>query len=160
MVEQILTLIAFAAALGAGLIAGAFFAFSTFVMRALARLPAAEGMAAMQQINLVVINPWFLGVFLGTAAACVALLAAASLRWQTAGAGYLMLGAGLYLTGTFLVTMACNVPLNTTLAAVAPSAPEASRLWTDYLSTWTLWNHVRTVAGLLAAAAFTQALRQ
>ncbi|MDX2166681.1 MAG: anthrone oxygenase family protein [Deltaproteobacteria bacterium] len=160
MLEHILTLITVAAALGAGLIAGTFFAFSTFVMRALGRLPAAEGMAAMQSINLVVINPWFLGVFLATAAACVALLAAAALRWQAAGAGYLMLGAGLYLVGTVLVTIACNVPLNTALAGVAPGAPEAARLWSEYLASWTPWNHVRTVAALSAAAAFTQALRQ
>ena len=40
------------AALGCGLIAGVFFAFSTFVMKALARLPSGEGMAAMQSINV------------------------------------------------------------------------------------------------------------
>jgi uncharacterized membrane protein len=34
-------------ALGCGLNAGALFAFSTFVMRALGRLPAAQGIAAM-----------------------------------------------------------------------------------------------------------------
>jgi uncharacterized membrane protein len=35
--------------------------------KAEARLPAREGIAAMQSINVVVINPAFLGVFLGTA---------------------------------------------------------------------------------------------
>jgi uncharacterized membrane protein len=39
------------AALGSGLVGGVFFAFSTFVMRALARVPAAQGIAAMQSIN-------------------------------------------------------------------------------------------------------------
>jgi hypothetical protein len=51
-----LVVLAFAGALGSGLMAGAFFAFSTFVMRALARLPAAEGIAAMQSINVAAIN--------------------------------------------------------------------------------------------------------
>ena len=58
------------AALGCGLMAGVFFAFSAFVMNALARLPAAAGIAAMQSINITVINPLFMTVFLGTAANC------------------------------------------------------------------------------------------
>ena len=41
-----------AAVLGCGLVAGIFFAFSTFVMRALGRRPAGEGIAAMQAINI------------------------------------------------------------------------------------------------------------
>ena len=49
--------------------AGVFFAFSTFVMQALARLQPAQGTEAMQAINRTVLNPWFPGVFLGTVAA-------------------------------------------------------------------------------------------
>ena len=55
------------ALLGSALIGGVFFAFSSFVMKALARAPSSEGIAAMQSINVVVINPSFLSVFLGTA---------------------------------------------------------------------------------------------
>jgi uncharacterized membrane protein len=40
------------AALGCGLNAGVFFAFSSFVMAALRRLPPAQGIAAMQSINV------------------------------------------------------------------------------------------------------------
>jgi uncharacterized membrane protein len=43
------------ALLGAAMIAGVFFAFSSFVMPALARLPAAGGISAMQSINVVVL---------------------------------------------------------------------------------------------------------
>jgi uncharacterized membrane protein len=64
------------AALGCGLVAGIFFAFSTFVMKALAQLEPKEGIAAMQWINITVINPWFMTVFLGTAIACFYLLIA------------------------------------------------------------------------------------
>ena len=53
--------------LGAGTIGGVFFGFSTFVMKALAQLSEAQGIAAMQRINVVVLNPLFLGVFVGTA---------------------------------------------------------------------------------------------
>jgi uncharacterized membrane protein len=51
-------LVALATALGCGLIAGVFFAFSTFVMKALGSLLPAQGIAAMQSINLAVLNPW------------------------------------------------------------------------------------------------------
>ena len=44
-------------AVGCGLMAGLFFAFSNFVMKALVRLPSEQGMAAMQHINVTVINP-------------------------------------------------------------------------------------------------------
>lgn len=44
------------AAIASALSAGIFFAFSTFVMRALAQQPAAQGIAAMQAINITVIT--------------------------------------------------------------------------------------------------------
>ena len=37
---------------GSALVAGVFFAFSSFVMKVLARVPSAEGIAAMQSINV------------------------------------------------------------------------------------------------------------
>lgn len=152
MFTNLLFALTLLSALGSGLIAGAFFAFSTFVMAALARLPAAHGIAAMQSINLVVINPWFLGVFVGTAAAC------ALLAWQEPGAMLLLAGALLYFAGTFLATMFFNVPLNDALAAVAPDSSEGASLWSRYLITWMNWNHVRTIAALAASAALTTAL--
>jgi uncharacterized membrane protein len=159
MADKLLFLLTLFAALGSGLIAGAFFAFSSFVMKALSRLPASEGMAAMQSINVVVLNPLFLGVFVGTAAACGVGLVFSFLHWNEPGVVYLLAGSLLYLIGTFLVTMVFNVPLNDALAAVAPSAAEAKELWAGYLDRWTVWNHVRTIAALAAAASFTNALR-
>ena len=103
-------------ALGCGLIAGVFFGFSAFVMRALARLPAAQGIAAMQSINIVVINPLFMAVFLGTAATCALLIVPATRMWNGPGAAYLLAGSLLYLVGTVLVTMVFNVPRNDALA--------------------------------------------
>jgi uncharacterized membrane protein len=158
MFTYVLFALALLSALGTGLIAGAFFAFSTFVMGALGRLPAAHGIAAMQSINVVVINPWFLGVFVGTAAACAILVAAALLTWQEPGAMLLLVGALLYFAGTFLATMFFNVPLNDALAAVAPDSSDGASLWSRYLITWTNWNHVRTIAALVASAVLTIAL--
>lgn len=147
-------------ALGCGLIAGVFFAFSTFLMKALARRPPAEGMAAMQAINVDVLNPWFLGVFLGTAITCALVVVSSILRWEEPGALYALLGGLLYLAGTFLVTMAFNVPLNNTLAALAPADPGSAGQWAGYVARWTVWNHVRTAAALAGAAALTLALWQ
>jgi uncharacterized membrane protein len=148
----------FVAALGSGLVAGIFFAFSNFVMKALARVPAAQGIAAMQSINVVVLNRWFFAVFFGTAVCCLALAISSFVRWQKPGAGYLLVGSLLYLIGAILVTIACNVPLNDALAAVDPSSADAGRVWANYLKNWTTWNHVRTIASLAAAASFTVAL--
>src|SRR4030095_14965531 len=85
MLDELIYYLTLGSALGSGLIAGAFFAFSTFVMRALSRLPANEGVAAMQSINVAVINPWFMLVFLGTGVACAALIFLTVLRWQKPG---------------------------------------------------------------------------
>jgi uncharacterized membrane protein len=145
-------------ALGCGLIAGVFFAFSSFVMSALAQLQQAQGIAAMQLINITVINPLFMTVFLGTAVACLFLAISSLLRWHQPGAVYLFVGSLLYLIGTVLVTIMFNVPLNDALAKVDPSSTDGAKLWVSYLANWTVWNHVRTVAALAAAAAFTIAL--
>jgi uncharacterized membrane protein len=145
-------------ALGSGLIAGFFFAFSVCVMKALGALPAPRGIAAMQTINVVVINPMFLTAFLGTAAGCVLVSIGALVRWHGPTSPYVLAGSVLYLVGGLLVTMACNVPRNDALAAVAPESAEAERVWLEYLSSWTTWNHVRAVASLAAAALFSVAL--
>jgi uncharacterized protein (TIGR02246 family) len=151
-------LLTFVAALGSGLVAGIFFAFSNFVMKALARVPLAQGIAVMQSINVVVLNRWFFAVFFGTAACCLVLVVASLLHWQRPGAAYLLIAGLLYLIGTILVTIACNVPLNDALAAVDPSGADAGRVWTNYLKSWTAWNHVRSIAALAAAASFTVVL--
>jgi len=141
-------------ALGCGLIAGAFFAFSTFVMQALERLPAPQGIAAMQSINITVINPWFLGAFLGTAAICVLLAGFALVHWQPASP-YLVAGSALYLVGSLLVTMICNVPRNNAIAIVDAASASGAAVWAQFLPAWNTWNHVRTIASLLAAGSFT-----
>ena len=51
---------------GSGLIAGVFFIFSVCIMRVLGSQPPAQGIATMQAISVVIINPWFMTVFLGT----------------------------------------------------------------------------------------------
>lgn len=157
-VSPVLDALTLATALAAGLVAGTFFAFSSFVIPALARLPPATGVAAMQAINVAAINRWFLGVLLGAAASSVALVVAALLAWPGPGAGLRLAGAGLYLVGSLAVTVACNVPRNEALRPLAPDSPAALALWPAYLREWTAWNHVRALASLAAAALLTLAL--
>ncbi|MEH2211022.1 anthrone oxygenase family protein [Nostoc sp.] len=138
-------------ALGCGLVAGVFFAFSTFVMNALARLQPKEGIIAMQSINITAINPLFMLALFGTAVACIFLAISSVLKWHQPGAAYLLVGSLLYLIGTVLVTIAFNVPLNDALAIAKPDSTEGANLWARYLTNWTFWNHVRTIAALAAA---------
>jgi uncharacterized repeat protein (TIGR03806 family) len=146
------------AALGAGLMAGVFFAFSSFVMPALARLPAAQGVRAMQSINVVVLNRSFLGVFVGTGVACLWLSITAIRAWSDPGSLCRLTGCIAYLLGVMLVTGGANVPLNEALARVAPNAAQAAQAWPPYVAAWCRWNHVRTLAALGALAAFILAL--
>ena len=123
-------------------------------MAALRRISPASGISAMQSVNVVVLNPVFLGTFFGTSALSLVLAVSALMNWAEPGAFDLLVGSLLYLIGSILVTMICNVPLNDRLAAVKPESAEGNAVWTHYLSVWTAWNHVRTVASLAAMACF------
>jgi len=105
-----------------------------------------------------VLNRWFFAAFFGTALCCLVLGVSSFFRWDRADAIYVLTGSLLYLVGTILVTIIFNVPLNDALAAVDPTTADASHVWTNYVKSWTAWNHVRTVAALAAAASFTVAL--
>lgn len=158
---NLMTIIAIVIALlGSALIGGIFFAFSNFVMKAFARMPPAEGIAAMQSINVVVLNPLFLGAFMGTAVISLLIAVLAVKWWETPSAPWLVAGALLYLVGTFLLTSLGNVPLNKQLAAVQANDPAAIKVWEHYLDRWTLLNSVRTVAAICAALMFTVGLIQ
>src|SRR5947208_14969693 len=120
----------FAAAIGCGLVAGIFFAFSTFVMAALGRLPSDQGIATMNSINVTVINPLFMLAFFGTGLVCLVLATLSWLWWGQASGKLLLVSAVIYLVGSIGVTMFRNVPLNDALAVVQPGTAEAAALWT------------------------------
>jgi uncharacterized membrane protein len=146
------------AALACGLAGGVFYAFSTFVMRALVALPPAQGLAAMQAINRAVYNVPFMSVFGGAAALCVAVVAGSATGWAAPGAGWALAGALLYLVGTFGVTAVFHVPRNNALDRVREADPDAGDRWRQYARTWTLGNHLRTAAAVVATGLLTWAL--
>jgi uncharacterized membrane protein len=158
MSNKLLLSLTLLSALGCGLIGGVFFAFSTFVMKALAALSPSQGIAAMKSINIAVINPLFLGIFLGTTGGCVILAVCSLLNWNKSGAVCIFVGSALYLFGTTLVTFVCNVPRNDALAALDPATTDSARLWAEYVASWTTWNHVRTIAALAASVLLIFAL--
>jgi uncharacterized membrane protein len=159
MIDGWLFVLTLVTALGCGLVAGFFFAFSTCLMKALARRPAAEGLAAMQSINVTVINPLVMGALFGTALACIAVVIGAVLEWGEPYAVYLLIGGAVYLVGTILVTAAYHVPRNDALAKLDPNSPDAAGHWSRYVREWTAANHVRTLSSLAAATLLTIALR-
>lgn len=130
-----------AATIGAGLVAGLFFAFATSVMPGLARTEDSVFVPAMQAMNVAILNPVFLTVFVGPLIAfVVAGIAGPSRAWVIAG-------GALYLA-SFVITMVGNVPLNEALEAVGPTRDpavlEAAR--TAFEDPWNRLHLIRTAA--------------
>jgi uncharacterized membrane protein len=146
------------AALGAALLAGNFFAFSVFLMRALGGLSAERGIVAMQAITIAIKGLAFLIVFFGTAALAALLAVVAVLQHGAPGSCYLLAGSVVFLIGTFCVTMLRNVALNRALTCVTPGSKEGHETWKRFQSSWGMWNHVRSVTSLVACAFFIMAL--
>ena len=149
-----LVVLTVATAVGSAAVGGVFFAFSTFVTAALRRLPPAQGVAAMQSINVTAPMPPLMLLMFGTALACVALIVVAVVDPSP----WLLAGAVVYLLGDIAVTIASNVPRNDELAALDPDSAEAAARWPSWVREWLAGNHVRTVAGLAAAAALAIAV--
>ncbi|MET0145018.1 MAG: anthrone oxygenase family protein [Ilumatobacteraceae bacterium] len=143
-----------ATAVGAGIVGGVFFAFSTFVMAGLRQAPPRSGLAAMQGINRAAPSPVFMLALLGTAVACLGLGIGSLTDLAADGAELRVAGCAVYLV-TIVVTIAYHIPRNNALADVDPDGADAIARWVAYAGPWTVWNHVRTVAGIGAAVLLT-----
>ncbi|MFC6463691.1 DUF1772 domain-containing protein [Marinilactibacillus sp. GCM10026970] len=149
--DDIVNSLLFFSLIGSGLIAGMFFAFSNFIMKAFSKVSHSNGLASMQEINKTVLNPWFFLFFLGTALTSLVLVFLFFFTPLVTLWG--LLGAAFYFFGCFMVTGTRNVPLNNELAKVDAQDKE-SEVWRNYLKTWTIWNHVRTLNSLVAMILF------
>lgn len=159
MITRLIPTVTVIAAVGCGMAAGLLFVFSVFMMRTLDGLPPGQGMTAMQSINVTILNPLFGLMYFGTALLCLLLLVTAPFTRDQGGVGWRVAGALLFLVGAIVVTIAFNVPLNDQLAATDAYGPDGAAVWKHYVSTWTAWNHVRTVAACAAAVVLTLASR-
>ncbi len=158
MLTRSVVTLTFAAALSSGMVAGVFFAFSSFVMPALGRIQPDQGIAAMQSINVAVITPGFMLLLFGTGVISLGLGIGAISRWGHTGPILILAASALYLMGCIGVTMGGNVPLNDALAAIRPGSDDGAALWALYLREWTFWNHVRTAASAGTCALYIAAL--
>ena len=158
MVDGVVYGLALATALGCGLSGGALFAFSAFVMNGLGRLPAPQGIAAMQRINDAAPTPAFMLALFLPALASVVLTVMAVASWDEPGARHLVVGSVLYLVMVVGLTAGYHVPRNNRLASVEPDSDDGAVYWERYQCEWTRMNHLRALGGLAAAAAFTLAL--
>jgi uncharacterized membrane protein len=133
-----------------GSVAGVFFAYSVSVMLGLDAIKPDQAIAAMRSINEKIQNPVFLLAFLLTpVVAIVTGVLLLVLGHRTAGVLF-FLAAALYVLGALIPSFAVNIPMNDALDTVkVPATVDgAARVWSDYSSRWTLWNHVRTVSSL------------
>ena len=144
--DLIIPYLVVAAITGAGMVTGLLFAFSNFIMRALAELQSDHGMFAMQKINEKVINPLFLFFFLGTPLICVMIAVYCLFHLSGTHSVLLLLGSAGYIIGPFVITVRYNVPLNDKLAAIRST--EGADVWNQYQVDWQRWNHIRTYIGL------------
>jgi uncharacterized membrane protein len=138
-----------AAAIGSGLIAGIYFAFSAFIMRAFDSLDTSEAVTAMNSINEIILRSLFMPLFFGSTLVSLALVVLALFNWNETGAGVMLIAGAIYFFGMFVCTLVFNVPLNNRLAGVNKASPNTEQVWTHYFKTWSRWNHVRTVSSLI-----------
>ncbi|MGB2692422.1 MAG: anthrone oxygenase family protein [Thermodesulfobacteriota bacterium] len=157
--DNLIYILVLLSAVGSGVMAGVFFIFSNTVMNALGQLPPAQGISSMVSINRVILNPLFFVAFIGTAIVSALVLISLIWFWGHSGSTYALLGSLIYIVGSFIVTIAFNVPRNEALDKVDPETEQAKLLWDRYLKEWTMWNHVRTVACVLSLVSFLFAFR-
>ena len=134
-------------ALSCGAMAGIYYAFSGFILRAFDSTGPDAATKAMVAINRTILQSGFMVLFFGSSLLCLGLLVAA-LILRPPGYGLIASGAAVYLIGMLALTILRNVPLNDLLAA------RGAAFWPSYLRDWSFWNHIRAAASALAALAF------
>lgn len=145
-------------ALLVALMAGLFFAYSCSVIPGLGRLSDTEYLRSMQSINRAILNPVFLGCFMG------ALLLLPLSTWMAyrqaivpARFWFLLIAFLAYAIGVFGVTVAGNVPMNNVLDKLDITGSSLEVLRTQragFENRWNFLHHIRTVSAI-ASLVFT-----
>ena len=158
--SRLVQYLTFATALGCGLSAGVFFAFSSFVMPALDRLAPAQSIRAMNSINKLAVTPGLHDRAVRHRAGLRASSACGpSPRGASAPPRSCSPAARSSSWAPSWSPCAANVPLNDALMKVDPEAADAATRWSSYLSDWTAWNHARAVTAIAASGLLIAALR-
>jgi uncharacterized membrane protein len=150
------------AALFSAAAGGMMYVFSTFVMRGLDRTGPIDAIIAMRGMNAEAnANPAFLLGYFGATIFALVVGVMAVVKLNQPGSWLVLVGAVFTILGA-VITMAFNVPLNNHLDTVNPdglSVADAAREWQAYFSTWTAWNHARTVTSFVGAVVLLAGLR-
>jgi len=131
-----------------GLIAGLFYCWSISVTKGLALLPDREYLAAFQQLNRAILNPWFLIAFMGLAILLPITTWTHFHRPPSAAFWLLAAATLLYLIGVMGITMLGNVPMNDALDAFNTNAATPAQLTAErgaFESRWNFLNDIRTL---------------
>jgi len=144
---------------GNALVAGVFFAFSTFVMKGLAQVPSPTGIVAMQGINAAAPTPPFMLALFGSALTGAVLTVLAVVEWgsDSFASTYALIG-GVASLVPLALRIVVHVPRNEALATLDPHDAAAADRWTTCAAEWTAWNHARTLGALIAVTMFTISL--
>ena len=148
MSSSITIILLWTAAISSGLMAGVYFAFSAFIMKAFGNLDTTQSIAAMNSINRTILHSLFIPLFFGSSIVSVLLIVVAFFHWGEAGYEITLLAGIIYLVGMFVCTIAFNVPLNNSLAKIYANDSSAQQVWSHYLKNWTNWNHLRALSSL------------
>lgn len=158
MSGTVVGLLTLVAAVGAGLSAGVYLAFSTVVVPGLNTRTPREAIVAMNAINHAAPrNPLLLLVLLGTGLVCVVLLVLGVLQRDEPAGRWGILGAALYLLSV-LILIGYHVPHNERLMRVGPTTVDADAVWARFCSPWMVWNHLRTLTASIGTVCLTIAL--
>jgi len=149
MSSSIVTVLLWTAALSSSLMAGIYFAFSGFIMKAFGKIEATHSIAVMNSINASILRSAFIPLFFGSSIVSALLVIFSFAHWGEAGTALTLMAGAVYFVGMFVSTALFNVPLNNSLARLEPNSSNAHQVWSRYLKTWTKWNHLRTVSSLV-----------
>ena len=129
MVSTFVTVLLWTAALSSGLMAGVYFAFSVFIMKAFGKIETAQSIAAMNSINETILRSLFMPVFFGSSIVSVLLIIVAFAQWGEAGSGLIFIAGATYFVGMFMCTVVFNVPLNNLLARLNKDSANVQEAW-------------------------------
>ena len=134
------------------LVTGLYFGFSVSVNGGLHRLNDYEYVKAVQSINTVIQNPFFIVSFIGP----VLLLPLATFLQRDANSmqfALLLASSVLYIAGSFGLTMVGNVPLNQRLAkfdVTKASGNEIAQAREGFEKPWNRLHTIRTIVSIAA----------
>jgi len=159
MSDSLRTSTVIGATISTGLIADLFYAYACSVMNALGHTDDRTFVDVMNKINVDIINPWFMVIFLGSGLLSIVALVS-NLGSDHRRVLVWLVAATVLNVAALIVTMALNVPLNDQLATVGgqPSIAELAALREHFEGPWVRWNIVRALGHTGAFGCLTWAL--